>query len=106
MDPDGGKLLDTQREQGRGQRQTCVGEDELLRAESGVSMNVGGQRSVALEFRRRAETEQYRKEAEKVRATAKQAMSAGDRAFWLAQAANWEKLAKEAAAPKVKPWAT
>jgi hypothetical protein len=29
---------------------------------------------------------------------------AGDRAFWLALAANWEELAKVAEAPKIKPW--
>jgi hypothetical protein len=66
-------------------------------------MNAGGQRGVALEFRQRAEAEQYRNEAEQ---TAKQAVSARDRAFWLALAANWEKLAKEAEAPKIKPWST
>jgi hypothetical protein len=51
-----------------------------------------------------AAAEQYRKEAERARETAKQAASAKDRAFWLALAANWEKRAKEEEAPKVKPW--
>ena len=60
--------------------------------------------SAALEYRRVAAAEQHRKEAARARETAKQAMS--DRAFWLALAANWEKLAKEAEAPKVKPWST
>jgi hypothetical protein len=32
--------------------------------------------------------------------------SSRDRAFWLALAANWEKLAKEAEAPKIRPWTT
>jgi hypothetical protein len=45
-----------------------------------------------------AAAEQYRKEAERARETAKQAASAKDRAFWLALAANWEKRAKEEAA--------
>jgi hypothetical protein len=53
-----------------------------------------------------AETEQYGKEVEKARDTAKQAMIATDRALWSALVANWEKLAKEPAALKVKPWAT
>ena len=44
--------------------------------------------------------------AQETRQTAKQAVSARDRAFWLALAANWEKLAKEAEAPKIRPWAT
>jgi len=69
-------------------------------------MNAGGQRRVALEFRQWVAAEQYRSEAEKARQTAKQAVSARDRAFWFALAANWEKLAKEAEAPKIKPWAT
>ena len=68
-------------------------------------MNAGGH-SAALEYRRIAAAEQYRKEAERARETAKQAVSARDRAFWSALAANWEKLAKEAEAPKIKPWAT
>jgi hypothetical protein len=50
--------------------------------------------------------EQHRKEAERAGETAKQAVTARDRAFWLALAANWEKLAKEAEAPKIRPWAT
>jgi hypothetical protein len=69
-------------------------------------MNAGGQRGVALDFRRRVAAGQYRKEAERARQTAKQAVSAHDRAYWLALAANWEKLAKEAEAPKIRPWAT
>jgi hypothetical protein len=68
-------------------------------------MNAGGH-SAALEYRRIAAAEQYRKEAERARETAKQAASSRDRAFWLALAANWEKLAKEAEAPKIRPWAT
>jgi hypothetical protein len=67
-------------------------------------MNARGQRELALEFHQRAEAEQYRNEAEKARQTAKQAPTARDRAFWLALAANWEKLAEEAEAPKIKPW--
>ena len=54
-------------------------------------MNARGQRELALEFRQRAEAEQYRNEAERARQTAKQAVSARDRAFWLALAANWKK---------------
>jgi hypothetical protein len=52
-----------------------------------------------------AEAEQFRKEADRARETAKE-VSADDRAFWFALAANWEKLAKEAEAPKIRPWAT
>ena len=37
--------------------------------------------------------------------SAKQAVSARDRAFSLALAANWEKLAEEAEAPKFRLWA-
>jgi hypothetical protein len=48
----------------------------------------------------------HRKEAERARETAKQAVGARDRAFWSALAANWEKLAKEAEAPKIRPWST
>ncbi len=69
-------------------------------------MNAGGQRGIALDFRQWVAAEQYRNEAEKARQTAKQAGSARNRAFWLALAANWEKLAKEAEAPKIRPWAT
>jgi hypothetical protein len=69
-------------------------------------MNAGGQRGLALELRQSAEAEQYRNEAERARQTAKQAVSARDRAYWLALAANWEKLAKAAEAPEIKPWAT
>ena len=68
-------------------------------------MNAGGH-SAALEYRYVAAAEQYRKEAEIARETAKQAASSRDRAFWLALAANWEKLAKEAEAPKIRPWAS
>ena len=68
-------------------------------------MNAGGH-SAALEYRQMAAVELYRKEAERARETAKQAVSARDRAYWLALASNWEKLAKEAEAPKIKPWAT
>jgi hypothetical protein len=50
--------------------------------------------------------EQYRNEAEKARQTANEGVGARDRAFWLALAANWETLAKEAEAPKINPWAT
>ena len=42
----------------------------------------------------------HRKEAERARETAKQVLSARDRAFWSALAANWEKLAEEAEAPR------
>ena len=69
-------------------------------------MNGGDQRGIALDFRQWVAAEQHRNEAEKARQTAKQAGSASDRAFWLALAANWEKLAKEAEAPKIKPWST
>jgi hypothetical protein len=48
----------------------------------------------------------HRNEAERARETAKQAVSARDRAFWSALAANWEKLATEAEAPKIRPWST
>ena len=66
-------------------------------------MNAGGH-GTALEYRQSAASEQYRKEAERARETAKQAASSHDRAFWLALAANWEKLAIEAEAPKIRPW--
>ncbi len=62
--------------------------------------------SAGQEFRRMADADHRRKEAEKARANAKLAASAGDRAFWLALAVNWENLAKEAEAPKIRPWAT
>ena len=68
-------------------------------------MNARGQRKVSLDFRQWVAAEQYREEAERARETAKQVVST-DRAFWLALAANWERLAKEAEAPKIKPWAT
>ena len=67
-------------------------------------MNAGGH--TALEYRQMAAVELYRNEAERARQTAKQAVSSHDRAYWLALAANWEKLAKEAEAPKIRPWAT
>jgi hypothetical protein len=69
-------------------------------------MNGGGRRGISPDFRQWVAAEQYRDEAERARQTAKQAVSARDRAFWLALAANWEKLATEAEAPKIKPWAT
>jgi hypothetical protein len=70
-------------------------------------MNAGGRRGgVSQDFRQWAATEQYRSEAERARQTAEQAVGARDRAFWLALAANWEKLAEEAEAPKIRPWAT
>ena len=69
-------------------------------------MNAGGRKGISQDFRQWAATEQYRDEAERARQTAKQAVSARDRAFWLALAANWEKLAREAKAPKIRPWAT
>jgi hypothetical protein len=70
-------------------------------------MNAGGRRGgVSQDFRQCAAIEQYRNEAERARQTAKQAVSARDRMFWLALAANWEKLATEAEAPKIRPWAT
>jgi hypothetical protein len=69
-------------------------------------MNAGGRRGVALDFRQWVAAEQYRKEAERARETAKQATSAKDRKFWLALAANWEKIAKEEEAPKIALWAT
>jgi hypothetical protein len=68
-------------------------------------MNAGGQRALALELRQMADAEQFRKEADRARETAKQ-MARPNRAFWLGLAANWEKLAKEAEAPKIRPWAT
>ena len=68
-------------------------------------MNAGSH-SAALEYRQTAAAELYRKEAERARETAKQALSTSNHAFWLALAANWEKLAKEAEAPKIRPWAT
>jgi hypothetical protein len=68
-------------------------------------MNAGSH-SAALEYRQTAAAELYRKEAERARETAKQVAGARNRAFWLALASNWEKLAKEAEAPKVKPWST
>ena len=69
-------------------------------------MNTASQRGLALEFRQMADAEQFRKEADRARMTAKPAVTARDRAFWSALAANWEKLAKEAEAPKIRPWAT
>jgi hypothetical protein len=69
-------------------------------------MNAGGRRGISLDFRQWVAAEQHRKEAERAGETAKQAVTARDRAFWLALAANWEKLAKEAEAPKIRPWAT
>ena len=68
-------------------------------------MNAGGQRG-ALAYRQSDAAEQCRKEAELARENAKHAADSRDRAFWLALAANWEKLAKEAEAPKIRPWAT
>jgi hypothetical protein len=68
-------------------------------------MNAAGQRGLALEFRQMADAEQFRKEADRARETAKQ-MARPDRAFWFALAANWEKLATEAEAPKIRPWST
>ena len=68
-------------------------------------MNAGSH-GTALDYRQSAAAEQYRKEAERARETAKQAVSSRDRAFWLALAGNWEQLAKEAEAPKIRPWAT
>jgi len=68
-------------------------------------MNARGQRGVAPDFRGWFAAENYRKEAERARETAKHAVR-NDRAFWLALAANWEKLAKEAEAPKIGPWGT
>jgi hypothetical protein len=68
-------------------------------------MNAGSQRGLALELRQRADAEQFRKEADRARETAKK-MSRPDRAFWIALAANWEKLATEAEAPKIRPWST
>jgi hypothetical protein len=67
-------------------------------------MNAGGRRRLA-RLPQWVAAEQYRKEAERARETAKQVASS-DRAFWLVFAANWEKLAKEAEAPKIRPWAT
>jgi hypothetical protein len=68
-------------------------------------MNALGQGS-ALEYRHMAAAELYRLEAERARETAKQVAGGRNRAFWLALAANWERLAKAAEAPKVKPWST
>jgi hypothetical protein len=82
--------------------ETFVDEAELLRAEGGVAWNARGQRAVSQDFRQWDAIEQYRKEAERARETGEQ-VSAGDRAFWLALTANWEKLAKEAEAPKIRP---
>jgi hypothetical protein len=53
-----------------------------------------------------AAVELYRKEAERARETAKQVTGGRNRAFWVALAANWEKLANAAEAPKIKPWST
>jgi hypothetical protein len=44
----------------------------------------------------------YRNEADRARATARQATNTADRKFWLALAANWEKLAEEAEIPKIR----
>ena len=44
----------------------------------------------------------HRKEAERARETARQAVSARDRAFWSALAANWEKFASEAEAHGIR----
>jgi hypothetical protein len=68
-------------------------------------MNAGGRNGISPDFRQWVASEKYRKEAERARETAKQ-VSAGDRAFWLVLAENWDKLAKEADAPKIRPWAT
>jgi hypothetical protein len=68
-------------------------------------MNARGQKGVAPDFRQWVASEQYRKEAERARETAKQVAST-DRGSWLALAANWDKLAREAEAPKIRPWAT
>ena len=54
--------------------------------------------SGALEYRQPSAAELYRKEAERARENANQAAGARNRAFWLALAANWEKLAEEAKA--------
>jgi len=43
-------------------------------------MKAGAQRRIALEFRQRADAEQFRKEAERARQTAEQAVSSRDRA--------------------------
>jgi hypothetical protein len=64
------------------------------------------QKSAALEYRQMAAVELYRKEAERARETAKQVTGGRNRAFWVALAANWEKLANAAEAPKIKPWST
>jgi hypothetical protein len=69
-------------------------------------MNAGSRKRISPDYRQWAATEQYRNEAERARQTAKQAVSARDREFWLALAANWEKLATESEAPKIRPWAT
>jgi hypothetical protein len=63
-------------------------------------MNAGSRRGISPDFRQWVAAEQHRIAAERARETAKQAASVGDRAFWLALAANWEKLAKAAEAPK------
>jgi hypothetical protein len=69
-------------------------------------MNAGGRRGgVSPDFRQWLAAEQYRKEAERARETAKQ-VARPDRAFWLALAANWEKLAKTAEEPRIRPSAT
>jgi hypothetical protein len=68
-------------------------------------MNAGGRKRVSPDFRQWVAAEQYRKEAERARETASQVASS-NRAFWLALASNWEKLAKEAEVPKIRPWAT
>jgi hypothetical protein len=68
-------------------------------------MNAGDRRGISQDFRQWVAAEHYRDEAERARETAKQ-VARPDRAFWLALAANWEKLAKEAEAPKIRPWAT
>jgi hypothetical protein len=69
-------------------------------------MNPSGRRGISPDFRQWVAAEQHRNEAERARQTAKQAVSARDRAFWLALAANWEKLANESEAPRIRPWAT
>jgi hypothetical protein len=69
-------------------------------------MNAGGQRALALELRQMATLNNFAKSLiELARETAKQ-MARPDCAFWLGLAANWEKLATEAEAPKIRPWAT
>jgi hypothetical protein len=83
-----------------------VDEDGTVASRKLRGMNAGGRRGVSPNFRQWVAAEQYRNEAEKARQTANQDVGARDRAFWLALAANWEKLAKEAEAPKINPWAT